>query len=133
MLVPEQAFRVAQAIFGDLHAAMFPDEWQVALWDEHGEEFDVEGYSRAVMANTSEVWEVDGGTVTNLEPVTFGEAGEDWPDVASVVLLDEFGEVVFRSDLDEPFELEPGNPVSMDVGDLVITVGDPEEEGGGVG
>lgn len=131
MLTPEFYEAFMGAIVGDDHAPTFPDVWQIGLFDEHGDELTQDGYERTEVPNTSEVWELDEDTATNLEPVDLGTPGEEWPDIHFAALMNEAGAPVFYAPLGEPVEGVLGQPLAIEPGGLTVTLGleqDEEEE-----
>lgn len=113
------------AVIGDDHAPTFPDVWFLALYDEAGDELTHDGYQRVAVENTSQVWQIDGDTATNLDPIDVGTPEEPWPDIHSVALLDDTGTPVFHAPLPEPFSV--GEAVAVAPGGLTVTLGLEEE------
>lgn len=115
------------AVVGDDHAPTFPDVWFLAFYDENGDELTEAGYQRVAVPNTSQVWEIDGATATNLDPIDAGTPEEAWPDIHFVGLLDDTGTPVFYTPLDDPYGPIEGQAVSLDAGGLTVSLGLEEE------
>ena len=116
------------AVFGDDHSPVFPDVWFLGFLDAAGDELTQNGYERTAIPNTSDVWELDGDTVSNLEPIDAGIPWGAWPLIGFVVLFDATGAEIFRRELEEPYSAAEGVPVSFDAGGVVVSLGLVEEE-----
>lgn len=111
-----------------IQGTVFVGLWKAALDDAStgsaADEVSGTGYNRATVVCNSTNWSLaSGGTVSNAAAISFGTAGADWGTVTHLAVLsaNSAGNIFYWADLTASKIIQNGDPVQINVGDLVIS------------